>query len=60
MFHKVDKFEDNIYDSSYIVWVPVIQERVRPWFKRFKERRQQSEMDRQQVEEELRKMSSIH
>lgn len=30
MFNKVDKFEGNIYDSSYIVWVPVIQKRIRP------------------------------
>jgi hypothetical protein len=39
MFHKGDKFEGNIYDSSYIIWVPIIQQRVRPWFKRFKEKR---------------------
>jgi hypothetical protein len=25
MLHLVDKFEGKIYDSSYIVWVPVIQ-----------------------------------
>jgi hypothetical protein len=47
MFDKVDQFDGNIYDSSYIIWVPVIQMRLRPWVKRFKERKAQSEMDRQ-------------
>ena len=41
MLHLVDKFEEKIYDSSYIVWVPVIQQRLRPWAKRFKEKKMQ-------------------
>jgi len=24
MYGHVDKFEDNIYDSSYVIWVPYI------------------------------------
>ncbi len=39
MFDKVDQFDGNIYDSSYIIWVPVIQMRLRPWVKRYKERK---------------------
>ena len=45
MLHRVDRFEDKIYDSSYIVWVPVIQQRLRPWAKRFKEKKMQLEQD---------------
>ena len=39
MFDQVDRFEGNIYDSSYIIWVPVIQMRLRPWVKKYKERK---------------------
>jgi hypothetical protein len=47
MFDKVDVFDGNIYDSSFIIWVPIIQMRLRPWVKRFKERKAQAEIDRQ-------------
>lgn len=30
MLDKVDMFEDKIYDSSYMVWVPIIQKYMRP------------------------------
>ena len=47
MYAFVDKFEDNnekkIYDSSYIVWVPYIQYRLKPWLKRFKENKMEAE-----------------
>jgi hypothetical protein len=41
MFDQVDVFDGKIYDSSFIIWVPVIQMRLRPWVKRFKERKAQ-------------------
>lgn len=27
--------QEKIYDSSYIIWVPYIQMRLKPWLKRF-------------------------
>ena len=43
MYGYVDKFQDDqeqiIYDSSYIVWVPFLQRRLRPWLERFRARR---------------------
>ncbi|CDW83245.1 voltage-gated ion channel superfamily [Stylonychia lemnae] len=38
---KVDKFEDKVYDSSYIVWVPVIQQRIKPFLNRILERKRE-------------------
>lgn len=42
MYSLVDKYKDGteekIYDSSYIVWVPYIQMRLKPWIMRFRER----------------------
>ena len=31
MIDKVDKFEDKVYDSSYVVWVPLIQSKLKPY-----------------------------
>jgi hypothetical protein len=45
--------EEKIYDSSYIIWVPYIQMRMKPWLKRFKDRKRQAELDRQEVDNEL-------
>jgi hypothetical protein len=56
MFDLVDQFEGNIYDSSYIVWVPIIQMRLRPWVKRYKEKKRLAEMENQHLEEELNNM----
>ena len=39
MVNNVDKMEDKVFDSSYIVWVPVIQERLKPFLTKIKERR---------------------
>ena len=30
MMDKVDQFEGKVYDSSYIMWVPLIQQKVKP------------------------------
>lgn len=59
MLHKGDQFEGVIYDSSYIIWVPVIQQRLRPWVKKYKEKKMQQEQDNQNVEEELRKIQNM-
>ncbi len=40
MIDKVDRFEDKIYDSSYIVWVPVILKYLKPHIKRLMDRRE--------------------
>lgn len=72
MYRQVDRFideteeeidgvivkrpEEKIYDSSYIIWVPYIQMRLKPWLKRFKERKRQAELDRAEVDAELANM----
>jgi len=52
------KTEEKIYDSSYIIWVPYIQMRLKPWLKRFKERKLLAELDRQNLEDELANITS--
>ncbi len=53
MLHKGDQFEGVIYDSSYIIWVPIIQQRLRPWVKTFKEKKMLAEKERQENENKM-------
>lgn len=53
MLHKGDQFEGVIYDSSYIIWVPVIQQRLRPWVKRFKEKKSLADTARQENQNKI-------
>ena len=39
MVSRVDKFQDKVYDSSYVVWVPIIQERLKPFLQKLKEKK---------------------
>ena len=45
MFGKVDIFEGKVYDSSYIIWVPYIQYRLKPWLKKFHDRKNQERLE---------------
>jgi aspartokinase len=39
---KKTVIQEKIYDSSYIIWVPYIQQQLKPWLRRFQERRRHS------------------
>lgn len=45
--------QEKIYDSSYIIWVPYIQQRLKPWLRRFHSKRRQSQLEKDHLQEEL-------
>jgi hypothetical protein len=51
--------QEKIYDSSYIIWVPYIQLKLKPWLRRFKEKKRLQELEKEHLEEELAMISTV-